>query len=273
MRVEGPMHKWTEAWKSEFKYLLSWLPDTLFRAVLRGLYWARLLGPHPRTFVRIGMPARVLQGPFKGMWYRPLNIGSHWLPKIAGTYELELSCALDALCKKPCDVLVNIGCGEGYYAVGLTLELRPNRTWCYDPHPDVPRFLRRLAQANGVAESITWRASCTPVELQAALEHALTPVVICDCEGCEDEVLRPDVATRLRQATVIVELHDSLRAGVSDRILERFAPSHRIEIIRSRGRQPSDLCWPAELSDADFENLTSEGRGPSMQWYVMWPKE
>ena len=56
------------------------------------------------------------------MRYVEITVGSRYYPKILGTLEKELRSIIDILSQKEFDMIVNIGAGEGYYAVGLALR-------------------------------------------------------------------------------------------------------------------------------------------------------
>jgi methylase of polypeptide subunit release factors len=57
------------------------------------------------------------------------SLGSALLPKLPGSYESEVHAALEMLLKQDYSTIVDIGCAEGYYAVGLALRL-PNARIC-----------------------------------------------------------------------------------------------------------------------------------------------
>ena len=68
-------------------------------------------------------PETVLSGPFKGMRYPLRSSGQGGLlPKLLGTYERELSPAIERLISDRPTLVVNVGAAEGYYAVGLALR-------------------------------------------------------------------------------------------------------------------------------------------------------
>jgi hypothetical protein len=67
---------------------------------------------------------RVAGGPFQGLHYpHRRSVGSAPLPKLLGSYESELHAALEQLLTEEHETVVDIGCAEGYYAVGLGLRL------------------------------------------------------------------------------------------------------------------------------------------------------
>jgi hypothetical protein len=64
----------------------------------------------------------VRHGPFTGMRYAAMSSGSLLSPKVIGSYESPIhSWIMDAI-KHDYDNILNVGCGEGYYAVGFSLK-------------------------------------------------------------------------------------------------------------------------------------------------------
>ena len=64
-------------------------------------------------------------GPFKGMRYVTEAYGSTHLPKLIGCYEDELHQVSEELIIREYLTIINVGCDESYYAVGLSLRV-PN---------------------------------------------------------------------------------------------------------------------------------------------------
>lgn len=66
---------------------------------------------------------KVIKGPFEGMKYPSLRAaGSALVPKLIGTYEIELTPYIMKIIEKNYSIILNIGSAEGYYAVGLALR-------------------------------------------------------------------------------------------------------------------------------------------------------
>src|SRR5207302_355482 len=63
--------------------------------------------------------ARILGGPFAGMEYVSAATEGALVPRLLGTYESELHPHLQAFAEAGLDCVVDVGCAEGYYAVGL----------------------------------------------------------------------------------------------------------------------------------------------------------
>jgi len=212
------------------------------------------------------------------MSYIPRAYYSEILPKLIGTYECELIPAVETICRSGCDCIVDIGAAEGYYAVGMALRNPAATIVAFELNPSGRHSLRRLAAKNGVSTRITILGECRVENLRASLAEAQAPAVICDCEGTEDALLRPDQIEPLRRSLILVETHDGLKTaggvleGITHRLRERFAPTHEIEVIASRQRSRDDLprnC--TALSDEEAAEAMNEGR-PWAQWLFLKPR-
>src|SRR4051812_14244715 len=65
----------------------------------------------------------VLSGPFAGMAYVRQAAGSCLAPKLIGCYEAELHGVVARILRTGYTQIVDIGCAEGYYAVGLARSI------------------------------------------------------------------------------------------------------------------------------------------------------
>jgi len=213
--------------------------------------------------------ARILGGPFDGMTYVEEAVGSCLLPKLAGTYEQETASVLEEAIACGPTVIVDVGAAEGYYAVGLARGVPGATVYAFDIDPHATRLCRRLAELNGVAERVVLAGACTAEALQARLVPGA--LVICDCEGFEDELLDPRRVPALERAQVLVELHDHLRPGVSMRIKERFARTHRATMIPSVPRDASAAQHLEFLSPEDRALAVNEFRPAPQQWAWLVP--
>jgi len=89
----------------------------------------------------------VLDGPFKGMKY-PKNesFGSAFLPKILGTYEKEISSLVQSLLNSNYDIVLDVGCAEGYYAVGFAKFGKARKVFAYDIQEKARKLCSEMAQ-------------------------------------------------------------------------------------------------------------------------------
>jgi hypothetical protein len=263
--------------RSYAKQFISVLPNPLRLAVFNGVRAiARWTSPHYRrsahVFRQVAPDHVVRSGPFRGMRYISSASGSALLPKLLGTYELEVHDEVESLCALRPDLVVDIGSAEGYYAIGMAYRLPSAAVICYDTDQFALYLLGRLARANGVAERVRRSGLCTPENLQDVLVSAKLPLVICDVDGAEREILNPARTPALGRAWLLVEMHDFLDPGLSDLIRGRFEKTHDIREHQSRARMPSDLPTGVSLSADDAVAAMGE-RDVLQTWMVMRPRD
>jgi hypothetical protein len=211
----------------------------------------------------------IRSGPFAGMQYLRDSHGSELPPKLIGSYEVELAPVLERWLARRFKTVVDVGCAEGYYAVGLARRLPTAQVYACDINQDAQRLCRRLALLNSVADRVNVGGECTAAELQKILIGA--SLVLSDCEGAELDVLQPAIAPALRSAYIIVELHDFIVPGASRELSKRFGSSHDISFITSTTRKTND--WPliGMLNDAERSVAIDERRLPQ-EWMILAPR-
>lgn len=173
-------------------------------------------------------------GPFRGMKYVRSSFGSVLLPKLLGSYELELHPWIDKLATRPFSHVIDIGCAEGYYAVGLARRMPHVAVIGFDLDHDALLQCQKLAELNGVATRVHLRGECSPRTL-ADMEPA-NAMVISDCEGGEGTLLDPLLVPWLVDATILVETHEWLRAGVTAELRQRLCGTHEVCSVRASTR-------------------------------------
>lgn len=213
----------------------------------------------------------VLSGPFAGMKYIRSAAGSALAPKLLGSYEAELHSAIAHSLDRERRVVVDIGCAEGYYAVGYAFRWQNATVYAFDSDENARQLCHHLAVLNRLQSRALVRGTCTNAKLRCIpLDDAL---IICDCEGAELELLRPDLVPGLRTSTLIVELHDSFQEGITDEIASRFSDSHDITLIHSRARDAGQYPELRFLSSAKQRLALFEDRGISFtRWGFLQPK-
>ena len=169
-------------------------------------------------------------------------------------------------------LVINVGAGEGYYAVGFAERMAQSRVICFETLEKNRIQINELASRNGVADRLDIRGQCTAEILGQAIGTETDVVIFCDAEGHELELLQPALVSRLKSASIVVELHDAMLPGVSKEIEARFKSSHRIVEIWSQPRSLKD--WPEEvdLPRAKRKSVLDESRGGPMNWFWMTPK-
>jgi hypothetical protein len=247
------------------------------RWTAEALHRARWLRSPMRRITRAYVAAyglTVRDGPFAGLRYPRVDVANvtTLVPKLVGSYERELHAALERLLEPRPPLVVNAGCADGYYAVGLALRLPGAIVHALDLEPRWRWICGRLARVNEVPERVAIGERLDAAVLsRLPLEDAL---VVIDCDGCEDGLFEPETVIALKRAAVIVETHDTIVTGVTSRLRDRFAASHDIEVIEAEPRWISEFPELEQLtgvSYVDRELGITEFR-PLQRWLVMTPR-
>ncbi len=175
----------------------------------------------------------VQNGPFKGIKYLPESADGSLLPKLVGSYEAALHPTLDSLLPHSYDSVINVGCAEGYYAVGLARRWPGVRVIAFDTDPRAREMCAKLADLNDVSNQITILGECNPQGLAALIKNR--SLIVCDCEGYEARLLDPDLVEGLDRCEILVELHPGIDPAIPGLIEKRFRKSHRTVLIRGKG--------------------------------------
>lgn len=218
---------------------------------------------------------RVMAGPFTSMQHVGQSAGSAMIPKILGIYERELASLVDAAVADQPDIIVDAGAAEGYYAVGFALRLPQARVIAFEMEPAARDLLAAMSRLNKVTDRVEIRGKCEPSDLQGAIEPARRPLVVCDVEGYEDKLLDPVAVPALCRASVIVETHDFVDRGITDRLARRFTATHRVQTIWQQERSGSEFPWKTLytrcLPGRYLDWSVSEWRPERMRWLHMVP--
>jgi hypothetical protein len=211
----------------------------------------------------------VLSGPFKGMRYGDFSHNSALIPKLLGTYEAELQGWVGEALAADYDAVINIGCAEGYYAVGFAFAHPTIEVVAFDTSSAALDMLSKLATLNGLQDRLRVADAQTPAELETLLRQYKRPLLVIDIEGAEDDLLDIRRAPSLLSADMIIETHDGYNFGVTRRLIERFWPTHRFEI--TGGQEAEDRPLPAIVREriadpAEARELLSEARGLPELW-------
>ncbi|WP_374394548.1 methyltransferase [Tabrizicola sp.] len=211
--------------------------------------------------------AEVAAGPFAGMSYPvPASEGGR-AARLLGCYEASLHPVIETVIARAYPQILDIGCAEGYYAVGLARRMPQATVHARDSDPRARDLCADLARANGVEAQVVIGPEVTHQDL--ALCAAAPTFLLCDIEGAEDRLLDPASAPALTEADILVEVHEALRPGLLATLTQRFAPTHRVTRI-DRALRPDLLPdWSEALSDLDRLLLLWEWRATPTPWLWM----
>src|SRR5271165_207536 len=237
-------------------------------------------GADQRLFREVFFPGNsiptVLTGSFRGMSYLDETVWGPITPKWAGTYEMELEDVIEEIIGRGYDRIVNLGCAEGYYAVGLALADRKPEVSAFDLDPFSRIQARRLAQLNDVSERIRVFGECTHPRLNELIQGKT--LVVADIEGDEVVLLDPARVPRLKEADLLIEVHEYADCAgkqiAEERVTNRFASSHSIGRRVSRDREDwiekHQGLWQGKISRERMTKALDEARSSPQNW--LWAK-
>ncbi len=216
----------------------------------------------------------VATGPFAGMRYIDNAHGSRLIPKLVGSYESELHGVIRQVIDSAPQLVIDVGCAEGYYAVGFALTLPNARVMAFDISAEARALCRDLAQSNGVTARLTVADRCDCQTLQGIPLNGAFLMV--DCESFELELLKPECVPGLACATILVEMHDFIVPGLSEKLLARFRSSHRIRLFPMQGRDPDEYPLLKQFKRSDQVRAIDEdrrinGKPITQQWAFLEP--
>jgi hypothetical protein len=248
------------------------VPDVGKRAIdrARARRFLRRIGPINDEFVRrYGLEVR--RGPFAGMRYIPgqEHISGHLIAKLVGSYERQIYPWLAEWIAGDFDLVIDVGCAEGFYAVGLARAMPGVAVHAYDTYEPARRDCAELARINGVQDRVMIADECTPSTLAAVSEARVA--LLSDCEGYEKILLDPDSAPNLRRWSIIVEQHDNLDPTIGATIRRRFRETHEIEVVHYVPPGGDGLCELGWMSEEQVRLVLHERPLP-MSWAVLRPR-
>jgi hypothetical protein len=206
------------------------------------------------------------------MRYPPAAVGSTVIvPKLLGSYELELHSIVAEAVNQRFATIINVGCAEGYYSVGLALKLVEARVHAFDQDPSFRHLCSRMAKLNQVDERISIHGIATAEELRVLVQND-SVLIICDCEGCELDVLDPAIVSGLVSSSILVELHDFVNPTISKIVMSRFQQTHMIKVMESKRRDPRGYDELKTLPEQDAALAVTEFRPEPMRWAWMKPR-
>ncbi|MFL5297315.1 MAG: hypothetical protein ACJ798_13120 [Phenylobacterium sp.] len=214
--------------------------------------------------------ARILGGPFAGMEYVRAATEGALVPRLLGTYESELHPHLAALAEAGLDAVIDVGCAEGYYAVGLARMMPDVTVHAHDVDERARLACMDLAARNGVADRVVVAGEFRPEDFRAFAGQRV--LVMVDAEGAEVDILQPALSPALAGMNVIVETHDLYRPGALATMIERFSPSHQIVRVEQQPKVFERPDWLQALPHLDQLLAVWEWRIQPTPWLVMRPK-
>jgi hypothetical protein len=220
---------------------------------------------------------KVLSGPFEGMPYLHEIVWGPITPKWIGSYEAELQKIVERILSGGYSQIVNVGCAEGYYAVGLASLIPGAEVFAFDLDPIARKQTTRLASLAGVADRVNIGGNCTGRILEELISD--NTLLAIDIEGFEVQLLDPNNVDGLARASLLVEVHSRppLDLAAAAEILQsRFEPTHHLRWFNAESRELQvyryQHFWDGKISAARFAEYLDEGRSEAQRWFWAEPK-
>ncbi|MGO4386450.1 hypothetical protein AB4Y85_02840 [Microvirga sp. 2YAF29] len=216
----------------------------------------------------------VQKGPFAGMTYLAQPSEGGVTAKLMGTYEACLQPFFESLPEQGYDAVLNVGCAEGYYAIGCARLLPGTPVLAWDIDPRARQMCAELSRLNAVEGQIDLRETFTPgdlqgvrAELKSHFGHEPRALLVIDCEGAEFELLDP-IQADYSWLDMVVEVHPG-RERTLPMLTERFRDTHEIEVKQAETIVPDLPDWLHQLGHLDQLLTVWEWRAVPTPWLIL----
>lgn len=208
-------------------------------------------------------------GPFIGMQFLHKSAEGCHVAKLLGCYEQPLHKYFTAAALGRYDRVINIGCAEGYYAVGIARLSESVMVDAYDTDEVARESCTSLARNNNVSDRVNVYGAFSAKSFADYTGQKC--LVLCDVEGAEKELLDINACPEMRKLDFIIESHECLVPGITDELISRFSHTHRITKILDIGsrRVVNPPEWFVNLSHLDQLLATWEWRSGPTPWLVL----
>jgi ribosomal protein L11 methylase PrmA len=201
---------------------------------------------------------------------RSSSSGSPLFTKFLGSYEDELNPFITETSTTRYSEIFDIGCAEGYYAVGLSMMHPEAKVYAYDIDQVALDRCKSMAALNGVTDRIVFEHKCEKSTL-VNFKFSGKGLILSDCEGYEKVLFDKETAVALKGCDLIIELHDNAVPDIKQHITNSFKDTHDLSFVTSRLKSQKDYPILATLSlPAMFkENRFVEDRNTTMDWAII----
>ncbi len=254
---------------------LTWLSDRLKASRLNFLHSAS--GEKLRTEAdRIFSDKIVRHGPFKGMLFSTeTSPASSTYAKLLGSYESEIHPFINIVLARHHQLVINIGCDDGYYALGLAMRKPGIKVMAYDSNKKTIAKAISLAKKNHLENQVSFAGTFHATHINE-LDENINTLFIVDCEGAEKEIFTQENAAKLKRADLLIELHINLHPDLEDYFSNMFSHTHHVQIVNSIDDhlKARHFDYP-EIAGRGYElkKYITQEREIFMQWMLLTAKE
>lgn len=221
---------------------------------------------------------KIRRGPFCGMKYRDFkSTGSALYPKLIGVYEREISDIINISLKNEYEYFIDVGCAEGYYAIGMKKYGKVEKVVAYDIDDYAKQLCKNMATINNVEVEIRHELSEESLA-SFGFDSRKRSFLIADCEGFERQLFTVKSISNLANVECLIEIHDwcQYENKTRDLLIELFKKTHECKIVE--GIDDYDKAYEYridELSDFTISErfqIFAEGRRRIGIWLHCIPK-
>lgn len=225
--------------------------------------------------------SKVMSGKYKSIH---LENKSHWskfdyATKLLGLYEEQIqNLIVDIQKKNNLKSFINIGCGDGYHALGLIKNKFFNKSICYEISLEARNILETNIKKNNLYDKFIIRKEANIDEIKKDLQKLKSEetLFLIDIEGTEFTLFKDEDLNFLKKSYLVIEDHNFL---IKDNELkEKFYSSlHKyfnVTFIENGPRNPFVIQndFLDQLNDDSRFLLLGEGRPQKMRWIFLSPK-
>lgn len=219
----------------------------------------------------------VKYGPFTGLkldrntWWGKLDLASQCL----GLYEKEIIDVIGKIKPGDYDCFIDIGAADGYYAIGMLISGKFNKTTCFEITAEGREVIANNWEKNGSPGELNIFGEATAQSLAALpAKNTENAFVLVDIEGFEFDFLTAETLSLLQSCTIVIEIHhwvDDFMARYKT-LLCAASQFFTIEMLKPVERETLDLAELRDLTDDNRLLITSERRPGVMRFLKLTPK-
>lgn len=217
----------------------------------------------------------ICNGPFKGLKFSSTaSLASSSYAKLLGSYESEIHPFINNVLQKKYGMVINIGCDDGYYALGFAKFMPGTPVKAYDINKAALMKAGDLSVENELQHQISFLGGFFNSDIEKLDEHLKTLFIV-DCEGEEISIFTKLNVHKLINADLIIELHINLYPELEDYFRDIFTATHQIKIVNSLDDHLKALQYSyPQINGLDYElrRFITQEREVFMQWMLLTAK-
>lgn len=130
----------------------------------------------------------------------------------------------------------------------------------------------QIARENNVDDKTIFKGECNTRHLESLdFSPSQKGLIVCDCEGCEIELLNPIRLPHLAHCDLLPERHAFCSTGPTafEIFHSRFKSTHIVHPINIQGRDPNHFSELNSLNKFEIKAALSQRRVNSVGWVFL----